>query len=136
MKAKIPVSVLANVYEGIVAAIYFDGGLEPAQKFCLETLKPVINEVEKKQSMRNYKSLLQQYIQKKKGSIPKYHVVSVRGPEHLKAFQIEVKIFDKKCKGLWAHSKKEAEQNAAHKALTQLAAEFPDDEELDDFRKK
>ncbi len=133
LKAKIPTSVLANVYESVVAALYFDGGFEVAKQFCLKTLKPIITQVENKKAMRNYKSILQQFTQKHFAIIPKYRVVAERGPEHTKNFKVEVKIADKKFKGNWARTKKEAEQNAAHKALKEFAKQKPDDKLLSDI---
>jgi len=133
MKARIPMSVLANVYEAIVASMYLDGGLDAASKFCIRTLEPLILEVDKRKTMRNYKSLLQQYSQKRFSAMPEYQVSSERGPEHLKSFKVEVKVNEKVFKAGWGRSKKDAEMMAAQVALDELAIEFPDDEILIEY---
>ncbi|MCD4656999.1 MAG: ribonuclease III [Planctomycetes bacterium] len=133
MKARIPMSVLANVYEAIVAAIYLDDGLDAASKFCIRTLEPLIMDVDKRKTMRNYKSLLQQYSQKRFGVMPDYHVSSERGPEHLKSFKVEVKVNGEVFKAGWGRSKKDAEMMAAQVALEALSKEFPDDEILIEY---
>ena len=133
MKARIPVSVLANVFEAIVASIYLDGGFEPARNFCVRTLEPLIEEVDKRKTMRNYKSLLQQYSQKRFAVMPEYHMVAERGPEHLKSFKVEVRVDGRVFKAGWGRSKKDAEMMAAQVALESLIEEFPDDEILNGY---
>jgi len=133
MKARIPTSVLANVYEAIVASIYLDGGLEPAKTFCIRTLEPLIKEVDKRKMMRNYKSLLQQYSQKRFAAMPEYKMVAERGPEHLKSFKVEVHVNNRVFKAGWGRSKKDAEMMAAQVALEELSQEFPDDEILIEY---
>ncbi|MGE0432744.1 MAG: ribonuclease III [Planctomycetota bacterium] len=127
LKTRLPTSVLANIYEAIVAAIYLDGGLDPAAQFCLDSLLPVIGGVVDDTSMRNYKSMLQQLAQRRLGSTPQYRVLKIRGPEHGKSFQVAAVIGDTRYKPAWGKSKKDSEQRAAHEALTDLRGKHGDD---------
>jgi len=116
---ELPVSVLANVFEAIIGAIYLDGGIEPAQKFILEKLSEELDEAIANQDHGNYKSLLQQYAQREFSSTPAYRVVSDCGPDHDKAFLVVTMIAGQRYESAWGRSKKEAEQRAAE--LTYLA---------------
>ena len=127
LKTRLPISVLANIYEAIVAAIYMDGGIEPAGQFCLDSLLPVIGGVVDDTSMRNYKSMLQQLAQRRLGNTPQYRVLKIRGPEHGKSFQVSAVVGDTRYKPCWGKSKKDAEQRAAQEALTELRPKHGDD---------
>ncbi len=120
-KRKLPNSLQANVFEAVVAAIYKDGGLEPARRFILRNIyHQVLNVVENAQH-RNYKSLLQQWAQKELNLTPTYRVVSEKGPDHLKSFEVVAMVGDKKYATGSGGSKKEAEQTAARDTLGMLA---------------
>ena len=113
----LPKSLLANVFEAVIAAIYLDGGLEAAYNFTLKYLKKEIDIVCKNQHEKNYKSLLQQYSQKEYGVTPNYRVLQQIGPDHGKSFEVVVLIQGNEyCRG-WGKSKKEAEQSAARETL-------------------
>lgn len=130
MKAKIPPSVLANIYEAVVAAIYIDGGYEAGKSFVLRTLKPVINDVLIDRHQRNYKSLLQQIAQRRLGVTPQYRVVSETGPDHGKTFEVVAVLGERRYGTASGRSKKDAEQRAAALALQGLANDHPDDKVL------
>ncbi|MDP6113055.1 MAG: ribonuclease III [Planctomycetota bacterium] len=121
---KLPRSVLANVFEAIICAIYEDCGLEQAQAFILFGLKSQILTVIQDEHEKNYKSLLQQYTQKEMASTPTYKVVSQKGPDHSKQFQVVAVISGKEYISGWGRSKKEAEQRAAEQTLSLLAEEL------------
>ncbi|MDA0838215.1 MAG: ribonuclease III [Planctomycetota bacterium] len=120
---KLPRSVLANVFEAIICAIYEDSGLEEARKFILGSLKNQIHSVIQDEHEKNYKSILQQYTQKEMASTPTYKVVSQKGPDHSKQFQVVAVIGGREYISGWGRSKKEAEQRAAEQTLLILGEE-------------
>ena len=126
---EMPPSLLANVFEALVGAIYLDGGIEPARKFIINALRRQIELTEDGRHRKNYKSLLQEYSQRTFGVLPIYEVVEEEGPDHMKSFLVIVKIKGKKYETAWGNSKKEAEQNAAEATLRILDTEhsFDDD---------
>lgn len=116
----LPASILANVFEAVVAAIFLDGGIAEARKFILSNLKNQIDRVERNQHVKNYKSLLQHHAQRKLCQTPTYRVVSESGPEHLKKFLIVTVIGDREYEAAWGSSKKDAEQKSARATLFKI----------------
>jgi len=116
-RKKLPQSLLANVFEAVVAAIYRDSGLENARRFILRNLYHHVLAVFSNRSPRNYKSLLQQWAQKELNITPTYRVVSEKGPDHLKYFEVMAVIGKKNYKAGGGRSKKDAEQIAARESL-------------------
>jgi ribonuclease III len=114
-------SNLANVFEGMVGAIYLDSGLGKARDFLIEHLADEIEKVSKAGYMKDFKSALQEYVQKKKWGLPSYHVIKESGPKHKKIFQIEVSIKGTRYGIGLGPNKKEAEQAAAKVALARLS---------------
>ena len=114
---RIPSSVLAAVFEAIIAAIYLDGGWAAAKKFVVDTLRDEVSRVGKSTHGQNYKSQLQQIAQKSYGETPAYKMLDEKGPDHAKCFQIAAAIGSQLFPAAWGPSKKEAEQNAAQNAL-------------------
>ncbi|AGB41359.1 ribonuclease III [Halobacteroides halobius DSM 5150] len=113
-------SILADGFEAVVGSIYLDQGLEASQEFILDLLVPNIKEVEQGSYVRDYKTLLQELIQKDSNLRPDYKVVEEKGPDHNKRFTVEV-IFDQEILGVGVgFSKKEAEQKAAKKAIAKV----------------
>ncbi len=112
-------SIHADLFEALIGAVYLDGGLEAAERFWLshfsEEIKAII-----KTPLRNWKSLLQDYCQKKFHQIPFYSVVEETGPQHNKQFKISVLIQDQQIGFGEGTSKKEAQQAAAANACEQL----------------
>lgn len=117
---KIPISLQANVFEAVVAAVYKDGGLEPARRFVLRNLYHHVLAVAENQHQKNYKSLLQQWIQKDRNLTPTYRVISEKGPDHHKSFEVMAMLAKERCKTGKGRSKKEAEQVAARETLLDL----------------
>lgn len=110
-------SLLANAFEAVAGAIYFDGGLEAAAKALLPGLKADIDKFAEARVSRDYKSDLQECTQNKMSCIPSYKVIREIGPDHEKQFEIAVSVKGvKKGTGI-GRSKKEAEQAAAKMAL-------------------
>lgn len=120
----IPDSVLCNVFESVVAAIYLDAGMDKAKEFVLKYLVQKINVVLENKHEKNYKSILQHYSQKKFSVIPVYKVVNETGPDHDKTFEITVRINDRTYGPASGKSKKDAEQASAMAALEALKDEL------------
>ena len=121
---ELPVSLLANVFEAVVAAIYLEGGFEAARRFVIRNLFHQILAVCDDRHVKNYKSLLQQYAQKELGVTPSYRVVRETGPDHRKSFEVTALVGDDRYGRGVGKSKKEAEQAAARKALELLQGSF------------
>jgi len=119
-RPQLPPSVTAAVLETIIAAIYLDGGIDPARDFILRHMVVFIEEAANSAHQHNFKSVLQHYAQKHMPSHPSYVILDEKGPDHSKAFEVCVEIDGRKFSGAWANSKKEAEQKAALLALTEL----------------
>ena len=119
----VPDGMLADVYESMIAAIYLDGGLEPAREFILEQLCPEIESIDEGNSGGNFKSVLQQVAQRQLGATPQYIMLDEKGPDHSKCFKIAALIGRFTHAAAWGRTKKEAEQRAAMNALSQLAGE-------------
>jgi ribonuclease III len=113
----LPKSLLANVFEAIIGAVFLDGGLEAAYDFTIKYLKKEIDIVCTDQHEKNYKSILQQYSQKEYGVTPDYRVLQQIGPDHGKSFEVIVLIKGNEYGRGWGKSKKEAEQFAAKETL-------------------
>jgi len=116
----VPASLLADVYESLVAAIYLDGGLEEARRFILRHLGPEIEQVAEGAHGGNFKSLLQQVAQREFNATPQYVMLDEKGPDHSKCFKIAAVIGRHTYAGAWGRNKKEAEQRAAMNALAQV----------------
>ncbi|MCK9478362.1 MAG: ribonuclease III [Firmicutes bacterium] len=116
-------SILADVFEAIIGAIYLDGGIEHAEKFIIENLSESIEKVKSgKEIYKDYKTVLQEQIQQKDSSL-KYNHVKEEGPEHSKIFTVEVSSDGEMLARASGRSKKDAEQNAAHRALKKMGYE-------------
>lgn len=119
-RGEIPLSVAAAVFESIIGAIYLDGGLEPARDFVLKYIRPYIDEALANQHQRNYKSMLQQYAQRHWSTTPEYQLLDEKGPDHSKCFEVAVTVNGKHFPSAWGMNKKQAEQEAARRALAEL----------------
>jgi ribonuclease-3 len=115
-----PLSVAAAVFEAVVGAIYLDGGLEPARDFVLRHIRPYIDEAMTTDHQKNYKSLLQQYAQREWTVTPDYRLLDEKGPDHSKCFEVAVWINGRQFPSAWGKNKKDAEQEAARRALVAL----------------
>lgn len=114
---KLPVSVRAAVLEAIIGAVYLDGGLTVARRFILDATSSAIEEFAASEDMQNYKSVLQHYTQRWLSAAPSYEVLDEQGPDHAKCFEMCVVIHGKRYPSAWGPSKKQAEQEAARRAL-------------------
>jgi len=113
-------SVLADIFEAFIAAIYLTKGYPFTQRFVKEVLNKHINIEQIQTKVENHKSVLMEYLQSEKLPLPEYEVISEDGPGHDKTFHIAVIINDEiKGKGR-GKNKKEAEQLAAKKAIENM----------------
>lgn len=115
-------SVLADAVEALIAAIYLDGGMEPARRFVrCHLLQPLDAPGDLKSSMQqNHKGILQERALALKLPIPRYVTVDSTGPEHAKQFTVEARIGDAYAARASAASKKAASQEAAELLLQQI----------------
>ncbi len=121
-RKSMPRSIMANLYEAMVAAVYLDGGFEVARQFILESLEGEIEDVIDNKHDKNYKSILQQLVQREHTTTPDYRVISEEGPDHMKTFKIVAVVNGQRFEPASGRSKKQAEQNAAKEALKALEA--------------
>lgn len=108
-------AIVADIFEAFMGAIYLDKGLETVKKFIYSNIIPLVESGEIN-FFNDYKSILQEYVQTDKRSL-EYVVVKEDGPAHNKTFEVVVKIDDIIYGRGSAHSKKEAEQEAAKDVL-------------------
>lgn len=113
-------SILADAFEATIGAIYLDRGIECATSFILRQLSDDLSMVESGRYLRDYKTLLQEVVQKNNEHKIHYQLLSESGPDHDKIFRIEVQINQKQYGVGIGKSKKEAEQHAARQALNIL----------------
>lgn len=113
-------SLLADCFEALLGAIYLDQGIEKANTFLQAHLFPKTAEIIEKKSYVDYKSLLQEIIQKQSKISPTYRVVKSEGPDHAKTFWVEAVAGQKTISRGMGKSKQEAEQTAARHALEKM----------------
>ncbi|MFH1283199.1 MAG: ribonuclease III [bacterium] len=105
-------SILGNALEAIIGAIYLDRGYEKARKFILSKVS-----VKRRIIETDFKSRLQENVQKKYQVIPDYRITKETGPDHNKTFSVDVWVKKKRFGSGDGRNKKEAEQNAAKQAM-------------------
>jgi ribonuclease-3 len=128
--AGVPRSLLSDVYEAIIAAIYLDGGIEAAKDFIQRTIAEELRGAVDGHSIGNYKSDLQQRSQRDHGAAPVYRLLSETGPDHRKLFQIAAEVKKRRFTPAWGRTKKDAEQRAAGNAIAELENRQPPYAEL------
>jgi ribonuclease III len=110
-------SLLANLFEAMIAAVYLDGGIEPARRMIEESFADDLRAIDEEDLLfHDYKTALQELAQGNGLPLPEYTVVEEVGPDHDKMFVVEVKIGSRTARGQGS-SKKEAQQQAARHAL-------------------
>ena len=119
----VPTSVLSDLFESLVAAMYLDGGLDAVRPLVARMLAPEIEQVASGAQGSNHKSLLQQWAQRDFGVTPTYEVIEEAGPDHSKSFHVSAQIGDRRYAPAWGRNKKEAEQRAASNALVELQSQ-------------
>ncbi len=114
------VSILADAFEAIIAAIYLDSGILEAKNFILKNMKDIIEHTRQGKIFRDHKTYLQEILQSKGKVNIEYKLADEKGPDHNKTFVMEVYV-DEKLNGTGeGKSKKEAEQIAAKNAIESI----------------
>ena len=114
-------ALLADCFEAVLGAYFLDSGIKKATAFVYQYFIPLISDVAAdKHDNKDYKTLLQELIQKRYKSYPKYELVKIKGPEHKKEFWINAEINNKKYGPGKGPNKKKAEQEAAKIAYDAL----------------
>ena len=118
-------SVLANLYEAMVWAIYLDAGLEAAREFILDSLTPELAEARGRGGRALPKQAFQEVCQREFNAPPSYEVVRTRGDDNARAFLVAARAGGKRFPSAWGRTVKEAEHWAAFEALLDLGQDAP-----------
>ena len=113
-------AILADSVEAVIAAIYFDGGLEEAERFIIDNLEEAIAQSTKNVGMKDHKTVLQEKLQHNGEVLIQYTTIKTSGPDHDKTFFVKVECNGKILATGQGKTKKSAEMNAAKKALETL----------------
>ena len=116
-------SILADSFEAILGAVYIDSNLDEARVFALSHIKQYIDHIEENEDILDFKSILQEYVQKEFRTVPIYELVAERGPDHMKEFEIQVIVGNYKEKAV-ARNKKKAEQLSAKALCIKLGVKY------------
>ena len=115
--------ILADSFEAILGAVYIDSNLDEARVFALSHIKQYIDHIEENEDILDFKSILQEYVQKEFRTVPTYELVAERGPDHMKEFEIQVIVGNYKEKAV-ARNKKKAEQLSAKALCIKLGVKY------------
>ena len=118
-------SILADATESVFAAVYLDGGIGSARKFITSFIL-TNNEREQEGGIRDYKTALQELVQRESGQVLSYRLTGESGPDHAKVFRVEVDLNGTPAGKGEGRSKKEAEQSAAKAAIAHLTGAAAD----------
>ena len=116
-------SILADSFEAILGAVYIDSNLDEARVFALSHIKQYIDHIEENEDILDFKSILQEYVQKEFRTVPTYELIAERGPDHMKEFEIQVIVGNYKEKAV-ARNKKKAEQLSAKALCIKLGVKY------------
>lgn len=116
-------SILADAAEAVFAAVYLDGGITAASELIHRCLLEAEREEVVEERRRDYKTALQELVQRQADQVLAYRMAGEEGPDHAKTFQAEVLLNGRILGSGSGHSKKEAEQAAARSALEVLGEE-------------
>jgi ribonuclease-3 len=116
-KKEVRPAIMADSVEAVIAAIYLDGGIEPAKKFIIDNLTDKIEVATKHIGQKDYKTVLQEILQKNGEVKIKYEIINEIGPDHNKKFEAQVSCNEKILAKGEGKSKKLAEMEAAKNAL-------------------
>ncbi|MGH7245629.1 MAG: ribonuclease III [Candidatus Levyibacteriota bacterium] len=114
-------SLLADSFEAYVGALFLDQGLENVSAFIHEVLTPLAKEIVENRSLKDPKSLLQEYMQAQTHASPVYKVLNEEGPSHAKIFTVAAYVKGVLMGQGQGKSKQEAESQAAKEALEKLS---------------
>ncbi len=117
-------SLLSNAFEALMGAIYLECGLSTVTQITTRLLEESYQELSLEELFKDYKTALQELTQAHFGTTPEYQLVHSRGPDHLKEFEVAVRIDGKTYASAIGKSKKIAQQEAAKIALDALQKEL------------
>lgn len=113
-------SLLSDVFEAVIAALYLDQGYEIARQWLEEVFEQDLRDSTNTEFEKDYKTRFQEWAQSEKRKTPRYQLVKETGPDHQKQFHVEVRIDEEVWGEGFGLSKKKAEQQAAENALRRL----------------
>ena len=114
-------SILADALEAIFGAVFVDGGFAASEQVILHLYVPFIAQADEQTLGKDYKTLLQEYLQGKRLALPQYKVIAIQGEAHAQTFKVECEIIDLQLSAQGsAMSRRSAEQSAAEAAYKQL----------------
>jgi len=117
---RLPPSVLSDVFEALIGAVFLEDGMATAQEVILRLLKQPIEDAVNRRIEPDHKSRLQEWAHVALGATPGYKLLDTQGPAHTKRFQAAVVIAGKQYGVAWGNTKRAAEQDAAAETLRQL----------------
>ena len=119
-------AIIADCYEALIAAIYLDGGIEPAREFIQRQFQALIEEARRSGVQaaftEDYKSALQEWLQREGRGLPIYRLTAELGPPHRRSFQVQIVVGEEVLAEAEGKTKKEAAQTAAKAALARLSS--------------
>lgn len=110
-------SILADAFEAVLAAVYLDGGIDPARQLVMRFIIPELKSYDVKADFKDYKTLLQEIVQRNPEESVTYVLTKESGPDHNKEFTVEVRLNSNTIGTGTGKSKKDAEEMAAKQAL-------------------
>ncbi|MDY0120830.1 MAG: ribonuclease III [Sulfurimonas sp.] len=113
-------SLLSNAFEAVMGAIYLEAGLKKVEEIAIDLIEKNHKDISLDSLFRDFKTTLQELTQARFGITPEYKVISSRGPDHKKEFELAVVIEDKEYARAIGKSKKIAQQEAAKLAVEML----------------
>lgn len=119
-RGTLPQSILADMFEAIVGAVYLDGGIARTTQILEPLIQSELDQITARDNLLDAKSMLQQHCQKQGSGTPVYVVLEETGPDHEKSFLVAAQIGKQRYPASWGKTKKEAEQLAANDALKML----------------
>jgi len=113
--------ILASAYEALIGAFFLDGGFEKTEKFVADQFQEDLRNVSASAEFEaDYKTRLQEKVQKETHAPPDYRIIKTEGPDHNKKFFVEVSVQGKVLATGEGASRKQAEQQAAQLALSKV----------------
>jgi len=116
-------SILSGAFEALMGAVYLDGGLDAVTQIIKGLLVKVYPKIDLGSLFKDYKTQLQEMTQATDGVTPEYQLLGSSGPDHQKEFEVAVSLSGRTLATGKGHSKKSAQQAAAHTAMTLLKKE-------------
>ena len=126
-----PKSLVSDVFESIIGAVYLDGGLDAIAVRVRRWLAATVETVIESRGTGNYKSVLQQIAQRDMAATPRYRLLDEEGPDHRKSFLMVAVVGDRTFPPAWGNNKKDAQQHAAREAIATIRREQNESDPMD-----